>query len=126
MSAIVDLHVYCSRSDLGRSGANHISRLPQGAAWLKASYDPLLTNRVIATPSVESNVFSKRQEDRGLGSGVSNVELGLHLRYEISHKFAHYIGVTWERSFGKTADLRGLESGPVAERRMVAGLRVGW
>lgn len=56
-----------------------------------------------------------------MGSGVSDVGLGLHLRYGISYKFAPYIGVTWERSFGKTADLRGLEGDPV--RRTTPGRR---
>lgn len=96
------------------------------SARLKGSYDLLFTNRLILTPSIESNVFSKKQADRQLGAGVSNVELGLRLRYEIKRKFAPYVGFVWERSFGDTADFKRLEGEPVTERRLVAGLRLWW
>lgn len=96
------------------------------SARLKGSYDMLLTNRLIMTPSVETNLFSKKREPRKLGSGVSNVELGLRLRYEIKRKFAPYIGFVWERSFGDTARFKRLERDPVTERRLVAGLRLWW
>ena len=96
------------------------------AARAKASYDVLLTNRLIATPAVETNLYSRRQTDRGLGSGLSNVELGLRVRYEFQRKFAPYVGLVWERSFGRTADFKRLEDEPVTERRLVAGVRLWW
>ena len=96
------------------------------AARAKASYDVLLTNRLIATPSAETNLYSRRQADRGLGSGLSNVELGLRVRYEFKRKFAPYVGLVWERSFGRTADFKRLEDEPVTERRLVAGIRLWW
>lgn len=96
------------------------------AARAKASYDVLLTNRLIATPSAETNLYSRRQADRGLGGGVSNVELGLRVRYEFQRKFAPYVGLVWERSFGRTADFKRLEDEPVTERRLVAGVRLWW
>lgn len=96
------------------------------SARLKGSYDVLLTNRLIMTPSIESNLFSKKQTDRQLGAGLSNLELGLRLRYEIRRKFAPYIGLVWERSFGGTADFKRLEGDPVTERRLVAGFRLWW
>lgn len=102
----------------------YVSDAANVGARVKASYDVLLTNRLIATPSVETNVYMKKQRDRGLGSGVSNVELGLRLRYEIRRKFAPYVGLVWERSFGGTADFNRREGDPVTERRFVAGLRL--
>ena len=39
-----------------------------------------------------------------LGSGVSNIELGLRLRYEIKRELAPYVGVSFDRKFGGTAD----------------------
>lgn len=102
----------------------YVSDAGNVGARVKASYDVLLTNRLIATPSVESNVYTKKQNDRGLGSGVSNVELGLRLRYEIRRKFAPYVGLVWERSFGGTADFNRRDGEPVTERRFVAGLRL--
>lgn len=96
------------------------------SARVKASYDLLLSNRLIMTPAIESNVFSKKQKDRQLGAGVSNLELGIRLRYEIKRKFAPYVGFAWERSFGDTADFKRLEGDPVTERRFVAGVRLWW
>ncbi|WP_454890419.1 copper resistance protein B [Sphingopyxis chilensis] len=102
------------------SDAGHFS------ARVKASYDMLLTNRLIMTPSAETNIFSKAQNERQLGSGISNVELGLRLRYEIKRKFAPYVGFAWERSFGDTADFKRAAGDPVTERRFVAGVRLWW
>lgn len=96
------------------------------AVRAKASYDLLFTNRLIMTPSVETNIYSKRQVGRQLGSGVSNLELGLRLRYEIKRKLAPYVGFVWERSFGGTARFKRIESGPVTERRLLAGIRLWW
>jgi copper resistance protein B len=96
------------------------------AARLKAFYDLLLTNRLILTPGLESNVYSRADSDRGLGKGVGNLELGLRLRYEFHRKFAPYIGYVWERPFGDTADLRRAEGERVTERRFVAGVRLWW
>lgn len=94
------------------------------SARLKASYDLLFTNRLILVPALESNLYSKAEPDRALAAGVGNVELGLRLRYELSRKFAPYIGYVWERSFAGTADFRRAEGEPVTEHRLVAGVRV--
>lgn len=96
------------------------------AARLQASYDMLLTNRLIMTPSLETNIFSKSQKERELGGGISNLELGVRLRYEVERKFAPYIGFVWERSFGDTADFKRAAGDPVTERRFVAGVRLWW
>lgn len=96
------------------------------AARLQASYDMLLTNRLIMTPTVETNIFSKRQKERELGSGISNLELGVRLRYEVERKFAPYVGFVWERGFGDTADFKRAAGDPVTERRFVAGVRLWW
>ena len=41
----------------------------------------------------------------GVGPGLSQVELGLRLRYEILRELAPYVGFVWERKVGRTADL---------------------
>ncbi|GLI98720.1 copper resistance protein B [Sphingobium sp. BS19] len=96
------------------------------AARLKASYDVLLTNRLILVPQLESNAYSKAAPERGLGGGLSNLELGLRMRYEIHRKVAPYVGFVWERSFGETADFRRLAGENPTEHRFVAGLRIWW
>ncbi|MET3663968.1 copper resistance protein B [Caulobacter sp. 1776] len=96
------------------------------AGRFKASYDVRLGNRLILSPQVESNIYSKPSRDRELGSGLSNVELGGRLRYEVTRKFAPYVGFVWERAFGGTADFRRADGGAINERRVAAGVRLWW
>lgn len=96
----------------------------QTAARLEGEYDILLTNRLILQPTAEANFFGKNDPERGVGSGLANTEVGLRLRYEIVRQFAPYIGLTWSRSYGKTADLIRDEGGDVDEARFVAGIRM--
>ncbi|MCQ2045295.1 copper resistance protein B, partial [Stutzerimonas kunmingensis] len=51
-------------------------------------------------------------------------EVGLRLRYEIVREFAPYIGVTWSRAYGNTADMARDEGEDVDEARFVAGIRL--
>lgn len=67
------------------------------AARVTASYDLLLTQRLILAPSVELNAYSKADPGRRIDSGLSGIDAGLRLRYEITRKFAPYLGVSYER-----------------------------
>lgn len=96
----------------------------QTAARLEAEYETLLTNRLILQPLVEVNLFGQNDERRGIGSGLSTVEVGLRLRYEFTRKFAPYIGVIRERAFGRTADFRRSDDEDIDDTRIVAGLRL--
>jgi copper resistance protein B len=73
------------------------------AGRVSASYDMLITNRLILQPQVEVNFYSKDDPGRRIGSGLSTVEAGLRLRYEISRKFAPYVGMHYEGQMGRTA-----------------------
>ena len=95
----------------------------QTAARLDFEYDTLLTNRLILQPHVEVNLHGQDDPARGIGSGLSSVDAGLRLRYEITRRFAPYIGIVHERAFGRTAQLR-LDAGDVSrDTRIVAGVR---
>jgi len=102
----------------------YIGQGGQTGARFEAEYETLLTNRLILQPLVEVNLYGKNDERRGIGSGLSTVEAGLRLRYEFTRKFAPYIGVVHERSFGRTADFRQLDGEDVDDTRIVAGLRL--
>ncbi|MFA5941953.1 MAG: copper resistance protein B [Sinimarinibacterium sp.] len=96
------------------------------SARFRGSYDLRITNRLILTPGLEANAYSRQENERNLGVGLGNVEAGLRLRYELHRKFAPYAGYVWERSLAGTADRRRAEGDPVIERRFVAGLRLWW
>ncbi|MBP3999020.1 copper resistance protein B [Pseudomonas koreensis] len=96
----------------------------QSALRLEGDYDILLTNRLILQPTAELNVYGKNDPQRGIGSGLANTEAGLRLRYEIRREFAPYIGVTWNRTYGHTADYAREEGEDRSEARLVLGVRL--
>ncbi len=95
----------------------------QTAARLEAEYELLVTNRLILQPLVELNVYGKDDATRGIGAGFSSAEAGLRLRYEIRRELAPYIGVTWARKFGETADLAELAGEEIDDSQLVVGIR---
>jgi len=94
------------------------------SARMTASYDLLLTQRLKLEPQLEANLSAGEVPEFGIGSGLTDVELGLRLRYEIQRKFAPYVGLNWERRFGSTADLARTGEGHVSEAAFVAGFRL--
>jgi len=99
------------------SGEGHL------AAKLEASYDLLLTQRLILQPQVELNVYSKGDPARLVGVGFSDIDTGLRLRYELSRKFAPYIGVVYEGKFGQTSKFARRASESTGDVRFVFGVR---
>ncbi len=96
----------------------------RSAFRFEITYDQLITQRLILQPRMETNIYSKRDPDRGLGSGLSDLSLGLRLRYEIQREIAPYIGVEWAHKFGETRDFLRAANGNPSEIQFVAGLRL--
>jgi copper resistance protein B len=94
------------------------------AGRIEGSYDLLITNRLILQPQFEVNFYSKRDPSRGIGSGLSDLDAGLRLRYEISRKFAPYVGFAYNQAFGETASFIRAEGGIVHDPRFIFGVRV--
>jgi copper resistance protein B len=101
----------------------YVGEAGRTAARLKTEYDLLLTQRLILQPEGEANLYGKADPARQLGSGLSDLEIGLRLRYEVRREIAPYIGVVWSRSFGRTADLIRESGGDASDVQFVAGLR---
>lgn len=89
-----------------------------------ASYEALLTQFLILTPELSVAAYNGDIPKMGLGSGLSNITLGLRLRYEIRREFAPYIGVQWTQSYGKTADYLKSEGEKRGDTVLTAGLRI--
>ncbi len=85
---------------------------------LDAEYEALITQKLILTPSLEADFYTKDDPEMRLGSGLSSLEAGLRLRYEFIREFAPYVGVTWEKTFGDTRDYN-----PVNETSLLLGVR---
>ena len=92
-------------------------------ARFETEYDLLITNRLVLQPLVEVEMYGKDDPDRGIGAGLSSIETGLRLRYEIRRELAPYLGVAWNRKLFGTADLAREQGHDVGGARLVAGLR---
>lgn len=95
----------------------------RSAVRLETEYEWLFTQRLVLQPRFETNLYGKRDPERGLGSGLANMALGLRLRYEIRREFAPYIGIEYARKFGGTADLARAAGDDADETLYVVGLR---
>lgn len=91
----------------------------------EAAIDWRLTQRLILQPRAELNLAAQDVPATATGSGLSEGELGLRLRYEIRRAFAPYVGVTWSRRFGRSADYARAEGREASDTSFVVGLR-GW
>lgn len=94
------------------AATGYVSDAGHLAAKFQASYDLLLTQRLILQPEIEINLYSKADPERQIGAGLSDIDTGLRLRYELTRKIAPYLGATYSERFGETADFR-----------LVAGIR---
>ncbi len=94
------------------------------AANFEVEYELLLTQRMILQPIVELNFQFQDVPELELGSGLSKLEAGLRLRYEIKREFAPYIGVHWHQSFGRTADYHRTHGESTSDVSVVAGVRL--
>ncbi|MDC6487436.1 copper resistance protein B [Pseudomonas syringae] len=111
-------------SDLDIEATAFIGEAGQTAARLEADYDLQLTSNVVLQPTAELNFYGKNDPQRGNGSGLSTSEFGLRLRYEITPQFAPYVGVSWDRSYGKTADYAREDDEDTQDARLVVGVRM--
>ena len=100
-----------------------IGESEQIGARLDAEYEYMLTQKLILSPEIEMNAYSKNDEAVGIGSGLSDMALGLRLRYEVRREFAPYIGVNWTKKFGQTADFARADGEDTSDVQIVAGIR---
>lgn len=91
---------------------------------VEAERDFYFTQRLVLQPRIETEVAITDVPEYNIGAGVTGFETGLRMRYEITRKFAPYIGVSWERNLGKTANLLQADGEDINETLFVAGLRM--
>ncbi len=103
--------------------AAYVGEQGRTALRFSAEYELLLTQKLILQPRFEANAYGKRDAGREIGSGLSDLALGLRLRYEIRREFAPYIGIERVALSGETADFARAAGADTQETRWVAGLR---
>jgi copper resistance protein B len=94
------------------------------SAEAEAEYDLPITQRLWGQPRIATGIAVQEVPEWGVGNGFNDVQLGFRLRYEIEREFAPYIGISWNRKLGETADFVRDEGGSASTIGLVAGLRM--
>ncbi len=81
---------------LGESG--------HSAAHFQIEHDLLITRRLIVQPEIEADLYGRNDAAREVRSGLSDMQIGLRMRYEIRREFAPYVGIDWRRTLSPESD----------------------
>jgi copper resistance protein B len=100
-----------------------VSDRGQFTARFEGTVDERITRRLVLQPRAEIDLSAQDMPAQRLGAGLTSAELGLRLRYEISRKFAPYVGMSWNWTSGRTADYRRLDGDGTASRALVLGIK---
>lgn len=105
-------------------GSLYISQDGDISAAVEGEYDLLITQRLVGQPRFATKFAAQEVPEYGVGSGFNSLQLGFRLRYEIKRELAPYIGFSWNRKLGETADFTRIEGGEVSTFGLVGGLRM--
>lgn len=69
-----------------------------------AERDIRITQRLVIQPSVTLGISAQDIPERNLGTGITDINMDLRLRYEIKREFAPYLGLRYRFLVGDTAN----------------------
>ncbi len=100
---------------------------PQQRVAVQAQFerDFFLSQRLILSAEAHALAYGQSDPANSIGSGLSQLDGGLRLRYDLSRQFSPYVGVRWENRFGKTATFDRLAGNQPHDSQWLVGLR-GW
>lgn len=104
-------------------GALFLSSKGDVLGRVEGYYDQRITQRLILQPRVEAEFAAQDVPADRIGSGLSDIELGLRLRYEVKREFAPYIGVSYERRVGRSARFAREDGEDAISTSLVLGIR---
>ncbi|MDF1822048.1 MAG: copper resistance protein B [Alcanivoracaceae bacterium] len=96
----------------------------RSALRLEMEKEILFTQRLHLVPDVEATLYGQDDPAQGVGHGLSSIEAGLRLRYEMIRQVAPYVGVNWEKAYSRTADYARRDGEAVEKPQFVAGVRL--
>ena len=91
-------------------------------ARVEAEYEYLFSQQLVLVPKLELSLYSDDDEAKGIGSGLSDVELSVRLHYEVIREVAPYIGINYEKKFGNTADFLSNAGEDTSDTQLLAGV----
>ena len=92
-------------------------------ARIEAEHDVRITQRLVLQPRAEIELALQDVPEQQVGAGLSTVELGARLRYQIRPELAPYVGLSFERATGDTRRLRRLEGEEEGGVNLLVGIR---
>lgn len=104
-------------------GATFVSTKGDVLGRVEGYYDQRITQRLILQPRVELNLAAQDMRADRIGAGLTDVELGLRLRYEIRREFAPYVGISYEAKTRQTARYARADGDDPTTTSLVAGIR---
>jgi len=102
----------------------YISEAADISADFEVEYELPITQRLWLQPRAATAVALQDVKKWGVGAGFNYVQLGLRLRYEFIREFAPYIGISWNRKLGGTADFARAAGEEVSIFSLVGGVRM--
>jgi copper resistance protein B len=90
---------------------------------LFAYYDWEPVPRLVFQPYAGVELAASDMPALGVGRGLSEMELGLRLRYRIAEPFSPYLGVRYDRLLGRTARIARQAGEDVGGTSLVLGMR---
>lgn len=94
------------------------------SARLKQEIDIFVTQRLIAQPYFEVELMAQDVEELEVKSGLSDFEIGVNTRYELSRKFAPFLDLRYHAKAAATAKLARRIGERVDNFIALAGVRV--
>ena len=105
------------------SGALFLSNKGEMRARIEGFYDQRITQRLILQPRAEIEASAQSIPEIGVGAGLTDIEFGLRLRYEIAREFPPYVGLEWAGKLGETARFARVVGDQPSGVSYVAGIR---
>jgi len=109
-------------------GAAFVSNKGDITLRFEGEYDLRLTQSLIFQPRTELDFALQDVPELDIGSGLSTASIGARLRYELFPSsgpavIAPYVGIQYERAFGRTADYYRADGEAVGGVSVLIGLR---
>lgn len=100
-----------------------VSDLGDVSARVKANTDINISQRLIARPHTEINLYAQPVTEKNVKAGLADMESGLQIRYEIMREFAPYVDFVYERKIGATEALAQSNGREIEDFTIRTGLR---
>jgi len=96
------------------------------SARLEAERDLLITQRLILKPFIELNFSANDVARRSIGAGLTDIETGVQLRYEVRREFAPFVEFRYTRLVGKTSHLASADGESKQDLSVLLGVKLAF